>query len=198
MNVRLLILLMFIFLSGCGGGGSSSSGGSGDKEDLILALGDSIGAGFATGGYAFPELVSIQQAIPVHNASIPGINAEQGVLMAEDLIAQFNPRYIIALLGTNNALGEPGYVEGAIAALEYLATICDQNGIICIIGTLPPLTTSSSDNFNAKRVSAGIRAIAGVRIAENGDMTGADISSDGIHPNGGGQDKIAAAFNAQF
>ena len=197
MNARLLTLLLFIFLGGCSGG-SSSSGGAGDKEDLILALGDSIGAGFATGGYAFPEIVGIQRALPVVNASKSGITAEEGVLGAEALIAEHNPRYIIALLGTNNALGAGGKVEGAISALEYLAKICDDNGIICIIGTLPPLTISSSDNFNAKKISAGIRPIAGVRIAENGDMTGGDISSDGIHPNGGGQDKIAAAFSAQF
>jgi len=197
MNARLLTLLLFIFLSGCGGG-SSSSGGAGDKEDLILALGDSIGSGYATGGYAFPELVSIQMAIPVVNDSRPGISAEEGVLGAEELIAQHNPRYIIALLGTNNALGAAGEADGAVSALEYLANICDENGIICIIGTLPPITLASSLNGNAQKISAGIRTIAGVRIAENGDMTGSDIGSDGIHPNGGGQNKIAAAFISQF
>jgi len=198
MNARLLTLLLLIFLGGCSDS-SSSSGGAGSKEDIIVALGDSIGTGYATQGYAFPELVGHARALPVINASEGGIIAEVGVSKAEGLIAEYNPRYIIALLGTNNAKGSAGGdADSAISAMQYLAVICEANEIICIFGTLPPITRSSSENANAQKISAGIRAIAGVRIAENSGMDGGDITSDGVHPNGGGQDKIAAAFSSQF
>jgi len=199
MKLRLLGILFFAFLSACGGGGSSSGGGGGDQEDLILALGDSIGAGAETGGYAFPDIASILTAIPVVNTSEPGATAETEVLRAQSLIDQHHPRYLIAMLGTNNALGAPGGADGAIHALQTLANICESNGIFCIISTLPPITSSSDFNGNVKKINAGIFGISNAIIANsNAVLSGSDLLSDGIHPNTGGQDKIGQVFADQL
>jgi lysophospholipase L1-like esterase len=198
MNIRLLILVAFTFLSACGDSGSSSSGGSGNKENLIVVLGDSIGTGIDA-SIAFPDIIASMTGIPVINNSIPGISAEAGVARAQSLIDENNPRYIVALLGTNNALGAAGQADGAINAMQTLAIICEDNGVICIIGTLPPITLSGDLNGNVKKINAGYRAIGGVRIADNNAvMSGSDIGSDGIHPNDSGQRKIGETFSAQI
>lgn len=198
MKLKLLGLIFVVFIAACSDGGSSS-GGSGDKEELILALGDSIGAGSYTGGYAWPELASILTAIPVVNASVPGINAEAAVTEAQDLINQHNPRYLTAMLGTNNALGSGGGAGGAVNALQSLANICEANGVICIISTLPPITRSSDENGNVRNINSGIYGISNSIIADSAAVLNSnDILGDGIHPNGGGQDKIGAVFAEQL
>ena len=197
MNFRLIIIVVFGFLSACGGG-SSSSGGSGSHEKLIVVLGDSIGLGY-NASIAYPEIIESLTGIPVINKSVGGSSAEQGVALAQGAIDEHNPRYIVALLGTNNAKGAGGEADGAINSMETLAQICDENGIICIIGTIPPITRSSSENGNVKKINAGYRAIAGIRLADNNAiMTGSDISSDGVHPNNAGQQKIGETFSAQL
>jgi len=196
-NIRLAILVGFVFLTACGGG-SSSSGGSGDKEKVIVVLGDSIGAGFHS-NIAFPDVIESQTGIPVVNNSTPGISAQTGVSRANGLIEQYNPRYIVALLGTNNALGSEGGANGAIGAMEDLAAICEENGIICIIGTLPPITLASDLNGNVKKINIGYRSIDGVRIADNAVvMDASTIGPDGIHPNERGQQIIGETFSAQI
>jgi lysophospholipase L1-like esterase len=198
MTIRLLILVAFTFLSACGDSGSSSSGGSGNKENLIVVLGDSIGAGNGA-SFAFPDIIASMTGIPVINNSTPGISAEQGVSRAQGLIDEHNPRYIVALLGTNNALGAGGEADGAVSAMQTLAEICENNGVICVIGTLPPITLSSNLNGNIKKINAGYLTIGGVRIADNNAvMSSSDIGSDGIHPNDSGQQKIGDTFSAQI
>lgn len=199
MRIRLFVLLAVVLLSACGGSsGSSSSGASGDKENVIVVLGDSIGTGYAA-SIKFPDIIAANTGIPVINASRPGISAEEGVSYAPGLIAEFNPAYIVALLGTNNALGAGGKGDGAVSAMQTLANLCAQHGIICIIGTLPPIALSGSLNGNASAISAGYRGIAGVRIADhNAVMNGSHIGGDGIHPNNNGQALIGQGFSAQL
>ncbi|MCP4009514.1 MAG: hypothetical protein GY726_08360, partial [Proteobacteria bacterium] len=184
-----------VFLAACGGG-SSSSGGSGDKERLIVVLGDSIGLGECT-NIAFPDIIESLTGVPVINNSTGGISAEEGVSRAQDLIDKHNPRVIVSLLGTNNVSW--GGVGGAINAMQSLAQICEDNGVICIIGTLPPITNSNRGNNDINAINDGYRAIGGVRIADNNAvMTGSNICSDGVHPNSSGQQIIGETFSAQF
>ncbi len=197
MKIKLLIIVIVsTLLSACGGGSSSS--GSGSKENLIVVLGDSIAVG-QDASIAFPDIIASLTGIPVNNSSTPGISAEGGVAKAQGLIDSLNPRYIVALLGTNNALGSGGEADGAINAMQTLAQICADNGVICIIGTLPPITLSGSLNGNVKKINAGYRAIGGVRIADNNAaMSGSNIGSNGFHPNNSGQQIIGETFSAQL
>ncbi len=199
MKIRLLLLLAFVFLGACGSDGNSSSGaGSSSKEEIIVVLGDSIGAGVGA-SINFPDIVSGITGIQVINNSIPGISAEGGVSAAQSLINQYNPKYIMSLLGTNNALGAGNKVSGAINAQTYLAQLCVANDIICVIGTLPHITLSSTANARAEQISAGIRGIQGVRIADaRAGMNGSHTSPDGIHANDMGQQILGQVFASQI
>lgn len=198
MGFRLLIILLSVVLSACGG--SSSSGASSGKENLIIVLGDSIGYG-RQATVRFPDIIQNLSGIPVSNKSKPGISAEQGVADAPGLIKEFNPRYLVVLLGTNNALGAGGEVHGAISTMQDLAQICEETNTVCILGTLPPITSSSTENNNVNAINDGYRALAGgrMRIADNNAvMNGSHLNSDGIHPNNSGQQLIAEVFTAQL
>lgn len=201
MNVRLLLIVAFAFLNACGGDGKSDSGGgssSSDKEDVIVVLGDSIGAGVAA-TINFPDIIAGLTGIQVINTSTPGISAEGGVSTAQSRILQYNPKYIVSLLGTNNALGAGNKVEGAVNSQRFLASLCIENEIICVIGTLPHITLSGKVNARAESISAGIRGIRGVRIADvRVVMNGSHTSPDGIHPNNAGQQIIGEVFAAQI
>ena len=199
MVIRLPGILLCAMLSACGGN-SSSSGASGNKENLLVVLGDSIGYGYQT-SVRFPDILQNLSGIPVINNSIPGNSAEQGVADAPGLIKQHNPRYLAVLLGTNNALGAGGEVDGAIRTMEDLAQICKDTATVCILGTLPPITASSNENNAVNQINAGYLGVAGgrVRIADaNSVMNGSHLNSDGIHPNNSGQQVIAEAFAAQL
>ena len=199
MRIRILGILVFTVLSACGGG-SSSSGASSSKENQIIVLGDSIGYGWRA-SVRFPDILQNLVGIPVLNISKPGINAEQGVAAAPGLIKEHNPRYLAVLLGTNNALGAGGEVEGAIRTMEDLAQICEETATVCILGTLPPITASSNENNAVNQINAGYLGLAGgrIRIADsNSAMNGSHLNSDGIHPNNSGQQVIAETFAAQL
>ena len=199
MPIKLLVTLLCVFLSACGGSSSSSGGAAQEEqENLILVLGDSIGAGTHT-SISFPDIIASLTGIPLVNESTPSISAEQAVSRASGLIEQYNPRYIVALLGTNNALGAAGQADGAVRSMQTLAEICVENAIICIIGTLPPITLDSSLNGNVKKINIGYRGINDARIAPVYSAMNADhIGPDGIHPNDDGQRVIGEVFSAQL
>jgi lysophospholipase L1-like esterase len=201
MNIRLLILMAFTLLSACGSDGSSSSGGGAstnpdpDKKNLIVVIGDSIGIGFRA-SIAFPDIINSMTGIPVTNSSSPGISAAEGAGRAQTLIDQFNPRYLVVLLGTNDAIGGGSGVEVAIGSLQTIAQICVNNGVVCVFGTLPPITASSLQNADALAISSGIRGIGSARIADFAlAMDASHIGDDGIHPNDSGQRLIGQGFS---
>ena len=198
----LLITLTVLLLTGCGGGGTSTASGGGGNgvglERRIVVVGDSIGNGYAA-SVAYPDLLAGLTGIPVVNISKDGTNAELGVSRIPGLIEQYKPMYMVFLLGSNNATGSGGGVSGAVNSLEYAANATSAAGVIGIIGTLPPITRSSSENAAASSISSGIRGISNARIADiNRSLNGADIGSDGKHPNNSGQQKIANLFAAQI
>ena len=204
-NPFILILTVFgLLLAGCGGGsnstsqGGSASGGSLTLERKIVVIGDSIGEGFAA-SFAFPERLQSLTGVPVINISKGGSTAELGASRAADLIAEHQPMWLVMLLGTNNAGGSGGGVSGAVGALRGAAGVANAAGVTPVIGTLPPITRSSSENNNAKKISDGIRGIENTRIAPlNSSMNVSHIGSYGKHPNDSGQEIIAQLFSQQI
>lgn len=200
MNFRTLLLSTFVVLSACGGGGSSDSGAKGDsgKKNLIVALGDSIAAGYSA-STNFPDLVSGFTGIPVVNVSSPGFSAEREATKLDGVIDQYNPKYIIVLLGTNDALGAAGGVKGAINTNEFIANTCQQTGTICVLGTLPTIPRSEKADAAATAISDGIRRISNVRIADvRAALNASHIGPDGLHPNTDGQFIIGKLFAEQI
>lgn len=219
--LRILGLALLLLLSGCGGGSDeNTTTGAGEAaatetaatdeaaeesaadEPLELArrivvVGDSIGAGFGAGSN-FPAILQGITGIEVINVSTPGISAEAGASKVPDLIQRLRPTWLVALLGTNNAAGAAGGVSGAISALRFVAREAAENGVIPVIGTLPPISRDPSENANASAISGGILGIGGARIARIDQVVSLSDIGDGLHPNDNGQAKIAQAFAGQI
>ena len=217
-------LILLLLLAGCGGGSdnNTSTGGGettqteatteenaadqveepAEQEPLplerrIVVLGDSIGAGYGASSN-FPAILQGITGIEVINQSTPGISAGAGVSKAPGLIERLRPMYLVVLLGTNNAAGAGGGVSGAISALRYAAQVANENGVIPVIGTLPPISRDPAENANAAAISGGIVGISGARIARVDQVVSISDISDGLHPNDNGQSAIAQAFAGQI
>ena len=210
-----LAILILFTLSACGGGGGTGTGSgqvsteegmaadtmggttSTGLQRRIVVIGDSIGTGF-NASFAFPDLLQSLSGIEVINVSKAGSSADFGAGRASDLIAQFRPMYLVMLLGTNNAGGAGGGVTGAVNSLSFATNVAIEAGVIPIIGTIPPITNSSSENANVNSINAGILGISGARIARiNRAISPSDIT-DGTHPNDRGQQIIAQLFSQQL
>lgn len=217
---RILIVVLALLLTACGGGSDdNSSSGAGETaeattaaetateepaaapevvalKDQIVVIGDSIGAGVGASSN-YPAIIQSLTGLPVINVSTPGISAEGGASKAPSLIDRFRPKYLIVLLGTNNAAGAGGGINGAISSLRFVANVANQAGVIPIIGTLPPISRDADQNDAAFAISRGILGIGGARIARIDQAVSLSEISDGLHPNDSGQSKIGSLFAQQ-
>ena len=220
--LKLVLPFVFVlFLASCGGGSDDTSSGAGTAEDTtastdeaaatptmdttpaqptltrqIVVVGDSIAAGVGA-STNFPSIIQAITGIPVINAGVPGISAEGGALRGVDLINRFNPRWVVALLGTNNATGAGGGINGAINSLRFLTNVANEAGATMIIGTLPPISRSSTENAAASAISGGIAGISGARIVRIDAAVSLAEITDGLHPGDSGQNTIGRLFASQ-
>ena len=213
-------LVFILLIAGCGGGSDDTSTGAGTTEETppteeettapapppsmepaltnqIVVVGDSIAAGVGA-STNFPSIIQAITGIPVVNAGVPGIDAEGGALRGVDLINRLRPRWIVALLGTNNAAGAGGGITGAVNSLRFLANVANQAGVTIIIGTLPPISRSSTENAAAAAISGGILGIGGARIVRIDAAVSLSEISDGLHPGNSGQNTIGRLFASQI
>ena len=160
----------------------------------IVALGDSIGARSPN----WPGVVESKSALNVANYSKDSLKTGDFVGRVASILDSNNPSHLMILLGTNNA--RSGSVSSAISDLRTMARIGNENNVIVIIGTLPPILTSSSANANAEKISRGISGISNIRVAEvrSAMGSGSGLFNDGLHPNSKGTDIIANAFLKQL
>lgn len=215
---RFLLLFLFVFiLAGCGGSDDNTDSGAGETaaeetaetpaadegdeefklEKRIVVIGDSIAAGVGA-STNFPSLIQSRTGISTVNAATPGISAEGGSSQVPRLIERFRPRFLVILLGTNNAAGAAGGVSGAINAIKFAVRAAQDKGVIPIVGTLPPISRDAGQNANASAISAGIRRISGARIARVDAVVSINDIADGLHPNDTGQAQIARVFAEQI
>jgi len=203
---HLAVLPIFISLLACGGGNSDSGSGSDTASDnetpppieratSVVAIGDSIGTGFGITTPWPTRLASILSA-PVNNNSISGEQTNYGLDIIKSRIDAVNPTHVVILLGTNDAIR--GSVSNAISNLQAMVNIAVNNNVTVIVGTLPPITRSSSENQRAAEISAGIRSLDGAIIADVRNALSSGAIADGVHPNGTGQQIIADTFAALF
>ena len=186
-----LVILLSLGLSACGGGGGSSSG-AGASSGGILVLGDSISNGFTT-TEAYPNILGRETGFPVVNKSITGGQAETVVSPIRFLLNKYRPKYVIILLGTNNARN--GNIQTAFTSIEFAARVSIEAGAIPVIGTLPHIFNNSFHDRRAGDLSNQIAGIPGSRIVNiRGVINKEDLTTDGIHPNVVGQTAIAREF----
>lgn len=113
------------------------------------------------------------------------------------------PRVVHVLTGTNDVLGVHGPVTPAIwqATMRAIVDSARANGVIVILGTLPPLATNPFDEAHSPAAviaeqNRWLRALAqekGLILADyHAVLAGADggyksgLSEDGTHPNAAG------------
>lgn len=188
-----VLFTLFSLTIGCND--KSDSKGSGNKLTKIVVIGDSIGTGFgvATG---FPVFLKQMAGVPLINNSKRSRQTGTGIGLAKSLIAQHKPSHLVVLLGTNDAVR--GSVGAAINNLQTIANIAKDNGVTCVIGTLPPIPRSSASNSKAAAISKGIQGLKNARIANiRGELGNGDIA-DGVHPNNNGQRIIAMNFKEKL
>lgn len=196
------IIILAALLAACGGG--SSNGGGSDPQPTpvtaatsVVAIGDSIGTGF---GLATPWPVLLGQNIgaPVNNNSVSGEQTAYGLRIIGARLDAVQPTHVVIMLGTNDAIR--GSVDAAIGNLQSMVDAAQQRGVIAIVGTLPPITRSATEDARAQQINAGIRGLSGATIvgvrAAFGDGRG--LIADGVHPNQMGQQLIADTYAGAF
>lgn len=195
-------LLASFLLTSCGGGSSNSGGGTAvappptpPTVTKIVAIGDSIGNGFGI-ATPWPTRLANLLGFQVVNQSVTNEQTSFGLSIIQDQITTEQPTHVVIMLGTNDALR--GSASAAINNLQQMVDIAGQNNVIAIVATLPPITRDSTENARAAQISTGIRGLSGARIADvRAVMNNSDIA-DGVHPDDGGQQKIAETMAAQF
>ena len=201
MTRKFFVLFALLCLASCGGGGTDSGGGNtgGGTPAVrsVAAIGDSIGNGF---GIATPWPPRLEGAIgrTVVNNSVTNMQTDFGVMSITAMIDENDPSHVFILLGTNDAIR--GSVSAAIANLQQMVDIARSRNVVPIVGTLPPITISASQNSRAAEISRGIRRLNGAVVAEvRGALgDGSATIADGYHPNNEGQQRIADAFASVF
>ena len=173
---------------------AETSGTPSTGTSKIVALGDSIGARSPN----WPTVVQSRSGIPVINYSRDSLKTGDFVGRINSILDSQNPSHLMILLGTNNA--RTGQVSSAISDLQAMANAAIARNVTVIIGTIPPILTSSSHNSAAAKISSGISGIGGIRVANvrSAMGSGSGLFNDGLHPNASGTSIIASAFLSQL
>jgi hypothetical protein len=144
---------------------------------------------------------------PDHNATWGRTLADEAAVIA-GTVAQYEPDYLLVLLGINDLtwLGaSPAQVEASLRAFIAGARSARED-VAFVFGRLLPSTTSPPGSGPAARVAdvnARIVALAAelgtgrspVSVADSdAEFSAADHTWDGTHPNDRGELRIAAAF----
>lgn len=173
-----------------------------DARPRVVFIGDSITENWkALEARSDPHLRWV-------NRGISGSNTSQMLLRFEDDAVALRPAVIVIMGGTNDLrayAGSPAsVVDGAFARvtrnLTAMADIATANGIKVVLCAVPPvgrdLDRIARDPAGVRRIDAWIADFARHRnlgFIDYGSVLGdgngymrADLSPDGIHPNGAG------------
>jgi lysophospholipase L1-like esterase/fibronectin type 3 domain-containing protein len=171
------------------------------RKDIGVALGDSITFGYGTTSYAksYVPLLSARWSKTIYNESMDGGLSSNGAAVIDQLLSQYNPRYITIYYGSNDL----GFVDPdrTISNLQYIIQRAKDNGTIPVVATLGPFLNNwawrrpyAIDlNLRIRQLAAseGI-ACADIEVALN--WNSAYMISDGMHPNDEGHQIIAETF----
>ncbi|MBX2848842.1 MAG: hypothetical protein KTR16_11010 [Acidiferrobacterales bacterium] len=192
------LLIICLSISACGGGSTDSSGEPEVAEQMtsVLVIGDSLSTGFGL-ATPWPNRLANILGVSVDNSfSEDGVETSFALGYIESALTTVMPSHVVILFGTNDAIR--GSVNDAINNLQEMIRIANQQNVTVIIGTLPIITRSSSENARAAEISDAIRSFSGARIADIRPALGDGFLVDGVHPNNAGQQIIADTIAAQF
>ncbi|MGH1428679.1 MAG: SGNH/GDSL hydrolase family protein [Arenicella sp.] len=191
------VIFVSVFLTACGGGSSSSDDSNNVRATSIATLGDSIGAG-ACGTRPWGIRLGDELGVPVTNNSRNSRTTAIGLGLVDGLLAG-KPSHLVVLLGTNDARQFIA-PSTAISNMTAIVQKARAAGVVPIIGTVPAILTSNSQNANAAQISSGYQNIEGAVVADIRSALGtnAGFFCDGLHPNTAGQSVIVSTFLGKF
>ena len=144
------------------------------------------------------------QTITVANEGLGGERAEDGVKRLPGVLRAQRPDLVLLMEGVNdlNALGASG-ISRAANAMEDMVRMCKAQGLAVMLAGIPPQRPGGSKAGSVALVAPyneRLRQVALAKGAEFVDIAaafGGDLSllsSDGLHPNEAGYERIAQTF----
>jgi acyl-CoA thioesterase-1 len=187
--------------------GMASSGGGHAASVTIVALGDSLTAGYGLNpGESFPEqlqtaLVERGHDAEVINAGVSGDTASGGLARLEWAVPA-EADIVIVELGSNDALRgiEPSVTRGALS--EILARLRERDQIVLLAGMLAPRNLGDEYAAEFDDIYPELAEEHGVALYPfflEGVATDAMLNqSDGLHPTAEGIARIVEGILPQI
>ena len=183
---------------GCGGGNSSPTA---PNAITVVALGDSITAGFGTtGNNDYVSRLSSRTGVPIVNAGRIGDTTGDALNRLDSAVLSRNPKIVIVFLGGNDVL-QSVPVPQRVSNITTIAQRIRQRGAAVILvdlgsgvldafgGELPGIAAQTTSRY----VPGVLEGVFGVPSLMN---------ADGIHPNDAGHaiiaDRIEPALRAEI
>ena len=106
-----------------------------------------------------------------------------------------NPQIVLLMIGTNDSLKISAQTIATDLGNLMDKVIMTAPNALLAVGTIPPLSSEQSTVTSYNGMIPALvqsRAAAGKHVifVDNGNLTAADIGSDGVHPNAGGYTKL--------
>ncbi|MGL5207212.1 MAG: SGNH/GDSL hydrolase family protein [Acidaminococcaceae bacterium] len=182
----------------------------------IATFGDSISHGGGSLSYSPVDWEYSYQTyldFPVVNLSCSGDTSETAVDRFDADVLPFHPRYLIILEGSNSIRGGTA-AEEVISDLKTLKAKCENNNIVPIFMTLPPINPASIEKvFNEPTAENWREEMDKVNQYIRTETINIDLASrlnypdgilppalalDGLHPDINVKKKMAAIINAEL
>ncbi|SUO96845.1 GDSL-type esterase/lipase family protein [Suttonella indologenes] len=194
--LHLIFLTLSALLYGCGNDspdGRYVSGGS-----TVLALGDSLTAGYGAGaGEDYPSLLAAKTSWHIVNGGVSGDTSAQALARLPALLAQHQPQLVIISIGGNDFLRRQSAGETR-SNIKQIIKLVRETGAQMILVGVPGLNAGA-----VLGVPRDHELYAEIAAAENitlypsawGDILRKEhLRSDQIHPNAAGY----ALFSEEF
>ena len=182
----------------------------------IATFGDSISHGGGSMSYSPVDWECSYQTyldFPVVNLSNSGDISETAVDRFDEDVLPFHPRYLIILEGSNSIRGGTP-AESVISDLKILKTKCENNNIVPIFLTLPPINPESiekvfneptsdywreeMDKVNQYVRTNTINIDLAKRMNYSGGVLPEKLALDGLHPDINVKRKMASIINTEI
>ncbi len=205
---NLMLAAVLPFWAGCGGDDDKSlpRPGGANNINLIVAMGDSITTGEEMPSIPnYPTRLAQWLGKTVVNEGHGGDESAAGAAKVNAVLARNRPGFVIIMYGANDCMHGVN-IETAINNLRTMVVACKNNQSVPLLATIPPRVVSpryrGGQNYNTgfQELNRYIRDLAkeqGVTCVDTEfefDGDGSLFKEDGIHPNEGGTQLLAAVF----
>lgn len=165
----------------------------------IVALGDSLTAGFGVGsGEAFPDRLSELIGRPIVNAGVNGDTIAEGLARLDRDVLARKPGVVVVCLGGNDLLRRGG-ADDAFARLDTIVQRITDSGAMVVLVGIEGMAIVSADFGSRFEALAERHACLYIPDILDGIFGRSSLmQSDGIHPNAAGHRKMAERIAAKL